>query len=524
MHCSLTRPRKLRWRRPPGRWREVPPGEVGRPDVQHLALLYQRLHRLPDLVPRGCPRDVVHLVQVDASRSAAGAANPRTARMMCRADSPWSLGQSPISAVHLGGEDDLVAPAAALGDPPADDLLGDPFAGLPSVHVGRVEEVDAQVERPVHDGVAVVFRGLRAEVHRAEAQPADRQAGASEIRVLHAVHPSSVQAGRPAVRERSSVDDRGGGPAQVSTRSGSSADASSTATKRGQHDSRAAGAPPNSTSSQLGRRLRGFSPVPSDAAAPVAVRRGRSTASDGTSGTVLGASLSSSNAVPGEPSSAAAPPRTGLCSAAGALGAERVPGPSSGRSSVASSASRPERIGSGPRPRPGRDSRRAVVGGRPHRLVAAPHRIARAVLRLRRVLREDLRGPLGTQVLRHVVVRRDQLTGLVELPQRLRGRLAARPRGHDAPGAVLAPVRVPGDLLGVDAVLGQPGVDHLSQRGALVGRLQLRAAGVLGEHGPLLEHRTRVPQHPVDRHTGDPRDVVGALTGADAGLDVARGQ
>jgi hypothetical protein len=44
---------------------QVPAGEVGRTDVQHLALLDEQLHGLPDLLPRRAPGDVVHLVQVD---------------------------------------------------------------------------------------------------------------------------------------------------------------------------------------------------------------------------------------------------------------------------------------------------------------------------------------------------------------------------------------------------------------------------------------------------------------------------
>src|SRR5439155_18362093 len=69
----------------------------------------------------------------------------------------------------------------------------------------------------------------------------------------------------------------------------------------------------------------------------------------------------------------------------------------------------------------------------------------------RRVLPEDLGRPLGAQILGHVVVRGADLAGLCQLPHRLRGRLAARPGRHDAPGAVVAAVGVPGDLLDVDA-------------------------------------------------------------------------
>src|SRR3954447_1162935 len=44
---------------------EMPAGEVAAADVEDLALRPQRLHRLPDLVPRRGPVDVVHLVEVD---------------------------------------------------------------------------------------------------------------------------------------------------------------------------------------------------------------------------------------------------------------------------------------------------------------------------------------------------------------------------------------------------------------------------------------------------------------------------
>ncbi|BCB86484.1 hypothetical protein Psuf_037970 [Phytohabitans suffuscus] len=70
-------------------------------------------------------------------------------------------------------------------------------------------------------------------------------------------------------------------------------------------------------------------------------------------------------------------------------------------------------------------------------------------------------------------------------------------------------------------MLRQAAVDHLGERRALFGGPQARAAGVLGEHRPLLQDRPGVSQDAVDRHTGDARDVVGRLAGADAGLDVA---
>src|SRR5207247_5324573 len=47
------------------RTRDVPPGEVGRADVENLALTLELLHRLPDLVPPRLTVDVVHLVKID---------------------------------------------------------------------------------------------------------------------------------------------------------------------------------------------------------------------------------------------------------------------------------------------------------------------------------------------------------------------------------------------------------------------------------------------------------------------------
>src|SRR4029453_4455269 len=83
-----------------------------------------------------------------------------------------------------------------------------------------------------------------------------------------------------------------------------------------------------------------------------------------------------------------------------------------------------------------------------------PTALVRTALR-HRVLAEDLGRPLGAQVLRHVIVRRHDLAPLVETPHRLGGRLAGRPGRHDPPGAVLAPERVPRDLLALDPVLGE---------------------------------------------------------------------
>ena len=163
---------------------EVPAREVRRADVEDLPLLDERVHRLPDLVPRRLPVDVVHLVQVDVvglettQRRLARA--PDVARRQERVVRPVRH-----AAVELRCDDRLLAAAAALSEPPADDLLGPALAVAEPVDVGSVEEVDAFVDRSIHDQVGLGFVGLRAEVHRAEADATDGQAGATEVGVLH---------------------------------------------------------------------------------------------------------------------------------------------------------------------------------------------------------------------------------------------------------------------------------------------------------------------------------------------------
>src|SRR4051812_1717834 len=101
-------------------------------------------------------------------------------------------------AVELRGEDDVVA---AAFEGLADDLL---VLAL-RIDVGRVDEVDARVERGVDDPDRLVVVGLTpgAEHHRAEAQGADLYAGAAERAELHAARLLRA-ASRPARRSSSS--------------------------------------------------------------------------------------------------------------------------------------------------------------------------------------------------------------------------------------------------------------------------------------------------------------------------------
>ena len=114
----------------------------------------------------------MHLVEVDVV-----GLHPPQAVVAGRADvarrEPPVVGPLRHRPVQLGRQHDLLAPPAALREPAADDLLGGAGALVAAVAVGGVEEVDAELEGPVHDRVRLVLGRLRPEVHRAEAQLAD---------------------------------------------------------------------------------------------------------------------------------------------------------------------------------------------------------------------------------------------------------------------------------------------------------------------------------------------------------------
>src|SRR5581483_9679803 len=91
----------------------------------------------------------------------------------------------PHPAVDLGRQDDLIAPAPPLRQPPADDLLGPPLPPLPAADIGGVEKVDPEVQRLIHDGVTLRLGRFGAEVHRTEAEAADLEPGPSQFGVIH---------------------------------------------------------------------------------------------------------------------------------------------------------------------------------------------------------------------------------------------------------------------------------------------------------------------------------------------------
>ena len=168
------------------RLRDVPAREVAAADVDHLARVDEVLHRLPDLVPRRGAVDVVHLVEVDVIGLQAAQAGVARVADVARREAAV-VGPLGHRAVDLRREHDLLAPASALREPAADDRLGRARTLVAAVAVGGVEEVDAVLERAVHDDARVGLARQRPEVHGAETQLAHPQRGTSESAVLHVI-------------------------------------------------------------------------------------------------------------------------------------------------------------------------------------------------------------------------------------------------------------------------------------------------------------------------------------------------
>lgn len=172
------------------RGRDLPAGEVAAAHIGDLALADQLFRRLPDLLPRSRPVDVVHLVQVDG-------VGPQAAQAGLGGPADLVGGQVLVvraeahRLVRLRGEHDLVAASAAPAEPASDDLLGQAVALLhvralrAAVDVRGVEQVDARVHRGVHDRETGGLVGGVPEVHGAERETADLQTAAAEMGVLH---------------------------------------------------------------------------------------------------------------------------------------------------------------------------------------------------------------------------------------------------------------------------------------------------------------------------------------------------
>ena len=108
---------------------------------------------------------------------------------MFTADRRPSFGHSALPPYSFVASTIFVAPAAARGDPLADDRLGDALGPRSGRSVLAVSKKLMPCSRaPSMIGVGVRLAGERAEVHGAEAEPAHGHAAPAEVDVVHAGH------------------------------------------------------------------------------------------------------------------------------------------------------------------------------------------------------------------------------------------------------------------------------------------------------------------------------------------------
>ncbi|MNN01838.1 hypothetical protein D3C81_1144680 [compost metagenome] len=125
-----------------------------------------------DMVRAEPPQRIVQVAANFISRQAGSA----FIRVYCR------IAHGPV---YLRSQHYLLSPAAALREPAPDDLLG-PAAMLNStVDVGRIKEIDAGIDRRVHDLKRFLLIRRRTKIHRPQTQTAHLQAGSSQTGVLH---------------------------------------------------------------------------------------------------------------------------------------------------------------------------------------------------------------------------------------------------------------------------------------------------------------------------------------------------
>ena len=110
-----------------------------------------------------------------------------------------AVGAGPHAMIDLGGDHDFLAPDEVLQRPP-DDFL----AGPVRIHVGGVEEIDAEIERHADQRAALglgqrpgMGAALRlAETHAAEAQAGHIKTGSAELHIVHGTPPQMARPNR----------------------------------------------------------------------------------------------------------------------------------------------------------------------------------------------------------------------------------------------------------------------------------------------------------------------------------------
>ncbi len=150
-------------------------------EVADLALAHEVVERRERLLPgrrRVGPVDLVEVddVRLQPTQAVLDLLLDRLARQTAL------VGTRPHRAPDLGREHRLLAP-------PLEGLADDLLRLALRVDVGRVDEVDAGVERAVDDADALLVAGVAplAEHHRAETQRRDLETGVAEVAVVHGV-------------------------------------------------------------------------------------------------------------------------------------------------------------------------------------------------------------------------------------------------------------------------------------------------------------------------------------------------
>ena len=164
----------------------LPGHQVGKPDIANLSLSHQVVERTQRLLEGGVAVPSVHLVQIDVI-----GLEPTKAAL----DLPQDVHAGRAAPVEVlthrqpdfGGQHDLL-PDALQGV--AQECLALPTA----IDVGRVDEIDAMIQRELHHPVRLILAQvahvhLAAELHAAERHFAHDQAGMSQCSVPH-VFPS----------------------------------------------------------------------------------------------------------------------------------------------------------------------------------------------------------------------------------------------------------------------------------------------------------------------------------------------
>ena len=117
---------------------------LAEPEEPHFALVHEPGHRADGLLDRDLRVHAVLIVEVDGLHAEPAQARVARARHVLGAAVHARTAVGVPHLTELGGEHRLPSPAL---DRPADEV----FVVAPAVQIGGVEEVDAEVERPVND-------------------------------------------------------------------------------------------------------------------------------------------------------------------------------------------------------------------------------------------------------------------------------------------------------------------------------------------------------------------------------------